>query len=280
MAKRSAANEQPKYRGRTVEQWFQAIREGETESPKVMAVFREASLGSKARDAVPFLIECLDDPKTYRGFNLRYVAADALGRIGKAAAPAIDKLQNLAATDTHVRNYAYEALARIDPEACGLPYWIDALQEKDDYIVRTAATALGRIGPRAADAVEPLGIAATANVKFGLPQNLVLCVEALVRIAPEDPRVVEFLDFVAKKFDIAAGIKGMLAVGTPAAVKKLERVLYFNPSDLTGLSGHRVKKLLDKVESTFKGFRFLCPECDQPMGTGDDRFCARCAKSS
>ena len=175
---------------------------------------------------------------------------------------------------THMRRWP-----DIDPAECGLSFWTDALKKKDNYIVRTSAQALGRIGPRAVSAVEPLGIATTANVEFGVPQNTVFCVDALVRIAPDDLRVVELLDLVAKTIDVSTGIKGLVAIGTPAAVEKLEH-LYLNPADLlTGLNRHRVKKLLDKVEATFDGFRFRCPECNKPMGTGEKRFCANCQGS-
>jgi HEAT repeat protein len=68
-----------------------------------------ARLGAPAADAVPPLTRLLDD----REYEVRLAAADALGRIGPAAKPAVAKLKELRA-DPMVRTTAQRALDKIE----------------------------------------------------------------------------------------------------------------------------------------------------------------------
>ena len=65
----------------------------------------------------------------------------------------------------------------------------------------------------------------------------------------------------------------MLEIDSPEAVDKLRQVLFFDPSKKRGLTGHRVRKTLDKAEKKYPDLHFHCHECDEPMGRGKDRVC-------
>jgi hypothetical protein len=82
-------------------------------------------------------------------------AADALGRIGAPAVPAlIDTLQSPVGS---VRLKAVEVLARMGPEAlAAVPRLIELLDDPDPTVRKAAARALGQIGPLAQDAVPAL----------------------------------------------------------------------------------------------------------------------------
>ncbi len=83
-------------------------------------------------------------------------AADALGRIGAAAAPEVTAM--LADPDPAVRRQAAEILARIGPEAeMAIEPLMRVLEEDSDRAVRKAAAyALGQMGPKAAAAAPVL----------------------------------------------------------------------------------------------------------------------------
>ena len=75
-------------------------------------------IGPKAVDAVPELIQALNDPVAY----VRAPAADALGSIGPAAKAAVPALgERLLATveQTYVLRSAAAALGNIGPDAAG-----------------------------------------------------------------------------------------------------------------------------------------------------------------
>lgn len=82
-------------------------------------------------------------------------AADALGRIGAAAVPAlIDCLQD---ERPALRRRAAQVLARIGPDALdAVPALTLLLRDKDPDVQREAARALGQIGPAASTAIPDL----------------------------------------------------------------------------------------------------------------------------
>ena len=82
-------------------------------------------------------------------------AADALGRIGPPAVPAL--MQALHSEDAEVRLKAVEVLARMGPDAReSVPDLVALLDDPDDRIRKAATRTLGRIGPDAAPAVPAL----------------------------------------------------------------------------------------------------------------------------
>jgi hypothetical protein len=82
-------------------------------------------------------------------------AADALGRIGAAAVPAL--VRELTNPDAGVRLKAVEVLGRIGPEAASAaPEVTQLLDDPDPAVRKAAAHTLGQIGPAAKDAVPAL----------------------------------------------------------------------------------------------------------------------------
>jgi HEAT repeats len=82
-------------------------------------------------------------------------AADALGRIGAPAVPAL--MQALQSSDSDVRARAADVLGRMGSDARdAVPELIRLLDDPDERIRRIAARALGRIGPSAGEAVPGL----------------------------------------------------------------------------------------------------------------------------
>jgi hypothetical protein len=83
------------------------------------------------------------------------MAADALGRIGPPAVPALR--QALQSTDPEVRLNAVQVLARMGPDAKdAVPDLVALLDDPDERIRKAAARTLGRIGPESAPAVPAL----------------------------------------------------------------------------------------------------------------------------
>ena len=80
------------------------------------------------------------------------VAADALGRIGAAAVPAL--IEALRSSDAAVRLKAVEVLGRMGPDAKdAVPDLVRLLDDPEEPIRRAATRTLGRIGPPAQEAV-------------------------------------------------------------------------------------------------------------------------------
>jgi hypothetical protein len=83
------------------------------------------------------------------------VAADALGRIGAAAVPAL--IEGLRSPDPAVRLKAVEVLGRMGPDAKdAVPDLVRLLDDPEEPIRRAATRTLGRIGPPAQEAVPAL----------------------------------------------------------------------------------------------------------------------------
>ena len=83
------------------------------------------------------------------------VAADALGRIGAAAVPAL--IEGLRSPDPAVRLKAVEVLGRMGPDAQdAVPDLVRLLDDPDEAIRKAATRTLGRIGPPAQEAVPAL----------------------------------------------------------------------------------------------------------------------------
>jgi HEAT repeat protein len=82
-------------------------------------------------------------------------AADALGRIGAPAVPAL--IETLANPDATLRLKTVEVLARMGPEAQeAVPRLVELLNDPDPAVRKAATRALGQIGPLAHDAVPAL----------------------------------------------------------------------------------------------------------------------------
>jgi HEAT repeat protein len=132
-------------------------------------------------DAVPFLLEALNQPKS------RYWATIALAEIGPEAAPAVDSLARLAAEgETEERMQAFLALAAIGEKAAtASPVMVQALESDNNAVHFPAAFALGSV--RATDADAALEKAAAGNDPF-LAE---VASWARARIHPDDKALVD-----------------------------------------------------------------------------------------
>jgi HEAT repeat protein len=109
-------------------------------------------LDREAKDVVPVLIDGLKDPDD----KIRQMSANALGSMGRHAAPAITALIAEAANrESEVREVAIVALGQLGPVAKeAVPVLLEAYREKwgDAYSHHFTGEALKRIDPQAAAA--------------------------------------------------------------------------------------------------------------------------------
>ena len=126
-------------------------------SPEAGPLYTAAASGGVAQATY---VEPLkrDEPaglKPFSQWTEQDTAADALGRIGPSAVPAL--VQGLKSSDPEVRLTAAEVLARMGSAAKeAVPDLVLLLDDPDERIRKTAARTLGRIGPEAAPAVPAL----------------------------------------------------------------------------------------------------------------------------
>ncbi len=193
------------------------------------------TLADMGEDAVPFLVEALDDPKS------RFWAEVVLAEIGAKAAPAVEVLAKIAAEgEVEERVQAILTLARIgEPAAGAAPQLIAALESPDESLKYVAAYALGRLRAQAGDALleqaaasdDPFlaTIASWARARIH-PDDAALRSEAVARLevelADESPALrkaaVDGLSGLADAFDgpqrkkLAGQLTGLLVDPVPA----------------------------------------------------------------
>ncbi len=108
-------------------------------------------IGPKARETIPLLADALESP--HEDHNVKREAAEALGKMGSEAIPALVKaLQN---TQYFVRRMSARALGEIGG-ADVVPALIKALQDDDRSVQVITAQVLGKIGPDAKEAIPAL----------------------------------------------------------------------------------------------------------------------------
>lgn len=144
------------------------------------ALFRLIHVGPAPARMAPLLVALLKDPEG----DVREQAIWALHEMGPAAASAVPALAEFLrrqpdSEDDRSRELAIRALGRIGPPS--LPVLIEALKRRE---LRYQATkTLGSLGPEAKPAVDHL-LPLVADFSHGSG-----AAEALVQIAPDDPRV-------------------------------------------------------------------------------------------
>jgi hypothetical protein len=93
--------------------------------------------------------------KPFPEWSEQEAAADALGRIGAAAVPAL--IDALHGSDPAVRIKATEVLGRMGADARdAVPHLVKLLDDPDEAVRKAATRTLGRIGPPADPAVPAL----------------------------------------------------------------------------------------------------------------------------
>jgi HEAT repeat protein/tRNA A-37 threonylcarbamoyl transferase component Bud32 len=144
-----------------------------------MAVVALGEMGSAAREAIPALVDALEDEDV----AVRWDAAKALGKMGPAAAGAVPALAAVIhqQNDAIVRQYAVAALGKIGPPAkAAVPALIGALKERASHLDEQAGDALVSIGPAAVPAL-------IEAMKDDDPQVRLKAATALTRIAGTVP---------------------------------------------------------------------------------------------
>ena len=123
-----------------------------------------ANFGSDAATAVPNLVKLLQAGSN--GPGTMYAAAYALGRIGPAAKPALEKLRELTASeDELMATVAVWSALKIEPTdsslfASAVPRLRKALRSEKELVRLEAAVALGDIGLAASPALPLLELVA------------------------------------------------------------------------------------------------------------------------
>jgi HEAT repeat protein/lysophospholipase L1-like esterase len=137
-------------------------------------------IGRAARPSVPELIEAVSDPRP----DVRWRAVWALGQIGPDAALAVPALTT-ALKDADLRWRAAEALGEIGPKAAAaVPDLVPLLDDPSSNVRWRVATALGTIAaPRAAPALAAAAADTAENVRLA-------AVTSLVEL-PAEPSLVE-----------------------------------------------------------------------------------------
>jgi HEAT repeat protein len=275
---------EPTYGDKTVAEWIAAVRSGSVESPEAYGALSDGRVGPKAKSAVPVLIEALEDCTEGIPFNVRYVAAFALGRIGASAKSAIPALQKRVWEDDDRSTVldSATALSRIGAKQCGVEFWSRLLSHEDATIGRIAAGALGKIGPEASGASDCLVGALSSHVAFGLPQLYCEAMKTLLKIVPDDPRLIgelrRGLGFGNYGYQKTA-VEGLARIGTEEAFDVLRHLYDHLPS--TYISPP-LERLIDKLKAAFAELEIQprasaqCPECGKTLRSALAKQCFEC----
>lgn len=191
------------------------------------------TLADMGADAVPFLLESLDDPAS------RYWSEVVLAEIGPAAAPAVGRLTQLAGEgEIAERMQAILALAEIGPPAApAVAAVVDALGSPDASLRYVSAFALGKIGSHEAD--EPLTTAASSDDPF----LAALASWARAALHPDDDELV-----AAAAAKLRAGLADESPAVRNAAVEGLSDLApRMSPADRQALAAALVELLDDPV---------------------------------
>jgi HEAT repeat protein len=200
--------EEPIAKGKPLSYWIAVLKQ-ERGNPfqKVWAERAIASLGPRAKDAVPRLLRELD---TAEG-GARASILSTLGKIGSVASSATPRLlRALTDPSDYIRSEAAEALGSIgaEPETT-IPALIALLDDKDLGVRASAAKGLGQFGTRSRAAIPKL-VTMMGPSNYGPLPDVVT--SALIRIAP-DPTAL-----MLERFDIdrTSAIQGLKELGPKA----------------------------------------------------------------
>jgi HEAT repeat protein/tRNA A-37 threonylcarbamoyl transferase component Bud32 len=170
--RRRRARDEPSATPPAVTRLLKAIQDP---ASRWMAVVALGQMGPTAHEAIPALIEALEDAES----AVRWDAAKALGKMGAVAARAVPALTAVlhAQDDAIAREHVVAALGAIGPAArTAVPALIGSLKNDGHHLDEQAAEALVRIGTPAIPAL-------IEAMKDDDPQVRVRAAHALTRIA-------------------------------------------------------------------------------------------------
>lgn len=224
-----------------------------------------ASIGPDAKEAIPKLTSYLDDK--YPSMARRY-AAIALGKMGAAAACAVDDLVDLLDDeDAGVRAAAAEALGDIGPSAeDAIDELIDTFRDQDYHVSYMTRLALGKIGPAS---IPPL---VEVMEEEDDPNILLKASDALGRIGP--PALPE-LGRLLQSGKVTVRVDSALALGVvgPEAVVLLIGAL----SDIDGDVRSNTAFSLGRIG---KKARLSIPYLDRVREYDEDPECRKAAEKA
>lgn len=178
------------------------------------------------------------------------------------------------------------------------------LNAPDDDAACRAARELAKMRVRACEAVDDLIAAATSPWKFGCPQRFPDAINALLKIAPEDPRLIPVIQATIRCSNYGtqkACVVALLTIGTAAAIdtvynldqywraapksaafkklmyKVLGEIEQRGMDRLIPASENARAGLIDRLEGRRQGPP--CPYCGQPLRTNLAKQCFHCGRS-
>ena len=171
----------------------------------------------------------------------------------------------------------------------------------DDSAACEAARELRRFGGKAHEAVDDLISAATLPWTCGCPQRFPAAMEALLKIAPDDPRLVPIIRDTIRCSNYGIQktcVLALIAIGTGPALETLyhiDRYWYASPKSLPfkklmykslgEIEERGLNKLVTDAQSArarlvewLEGRRKgpPCPKCGEPLRTEKAKQCLKC----
>jgi len=133
----------------------------------------------------------------------------------------------LSSADYPTRSDASAALARVKPRLQDLPALKKAFRDPHKGIACSSVLAVAKIQPPDPKVTDALVAAATGHWECGCPQLFPEAIRALVKLAPDDPRVLAAIhkalsanNHVIRKHAIVA----LQKLGSPSALKTLRNL--------------------------------------------------------
>jgi len=228
---------------------IEALQDRERPAAHPSVVKALAAIGPDSKSAVPELVAILREDERKA---LHELAAEALGRIGPdAAEEAVAILIEALSREAPLSQVSAQALQSICPDSEGLvPPLLAALKEANNATVRAAAAeALGRIGP---DAAEAIGEVAAVLSSDSSPDVRMAAARALGKIGPKSAGVLTVLtralqDQEARVRETAAATLGEMGSAAQEAVERLAAGL---KGDADPAVRRRAAKALTQINPT------------------------------
>ncbi|HEY1172256.1 MAG TPA: hypothetical protein VGH19_12855 [Verrucomicrobiae bacterium] len=188
------------------------------------------------------------------------------------------------------RMEAFDAYSRYRPDIADLPTLRRALHDPESVVGYWAAVSIGKLGPQANDAVEDLITIATAPWVDGAPLNFEPTIVALLKIVPNDPRLIGIIQPVLRHSNYGifkTSVQALINIGTTEALETIRWIdCYWGTARKDRVTDDFIHKSLHPDQSEPRdatpvfvphrgalfrkhptGFRtsVYCPTCQGPM---------------